>query len=146
VGQLYLQAGHLQYANACFQSVAADPDAPESLKGLNVALQAMALGDWAAASDILGKLHEQDPDDAVVANNLAASFLNAGHLKKGIDVLESVLRSSPSTVLASEPYLFNLATLYELRSASALENKVNLLIETAKWCGDGLKTSVLKLG
>ena len=38
------------------------------------------------------------------------------------------------------------ATLYELRSLTSFEKKIDLLIETAKWSGDGLKASVLKLG
>lgn len=80
---------------------------------------------------------------------------------KGIDVLEKALRHSPSSVVVAEPFLFNLckcrlcrsilgspwpaATLYELRSANAAEKKRDLLIEVAKWSGDGLKTACLKM-
>ncbi len=38
------------------------------------------------------------------------------------------------------------ATLYELRSAAGLEKKKDLLIEVAKWSGDGLKIGCLKRG
>jgi hypothetical protein len=65
--------------------------------------------------------------------------------------------------MISEPYIFNLglstihevdlvalvlfaATLYELHSKTAVGRKTKLLIAAAKWNGDGLKTSVLKLG
>ena len=37
------------------------------------------------------------------------------------------------------------ATLYELRYANAIDRKRELLVEVAKWSGDGLKTSCLKL-
>jgi trafficking protein particle complex subunit 12 len=37
------------------------------------------------------------------------------------------------------------ATLYELRSMLGFEKKRALLVEVAKWSGDGLKTSCLKL-
>ena len=39
----------------------------------------------------------------------------------------------------------DIATLYELRSAGSLDKKRALLVEVAKWSGDGLKTSCLKL-
>lgn len=62
----------------------------------------------------------------------------------------------------AEPFLFNLctliqyrnltdmligftATLYELRSAIAVDKKRDLLIEVAKWGGDGLRTTCLKM-
>ena len=37
------------------------------------------------------------------------------------------------------------ATLYELRSAIAVDKKRDLLIEVAKWGGDGLRTTCLKM-
>jgi len=59
--------------------------------------------------------------------------------------MERALKSSPSTVVVAEPFLFNLSTLYELRSAAGLEKKKDLLIEVAKWSGDGLKIGCLKM-
>ena len=77
-------------------------------------------------------------------------------------MLETALKTSPATVVVAEPFLFNLcmfffapsieqsltsnaATLYELRSATAVDKKRDLLIEVAKWSGDGLKTTCLKM-
>lgn len=37
------------------------------------------------------------------------------------------------------------ATLYELRSTAAIDKKRELLVKVAKWSGDGLKTSCLKM-
>jgi hypothetical protein len=114
-------------------------------------------------------------------NNLAVALLGQGKLKEGIQVLETALESSPSTLAMAEPFLFNLcayfpptppyptplapptfishnnltavthyalhtiATLYELRSSIAADKKRDLLIEVAKWCGDGLRTTCLKM-
>ena len=44
------------------------------------------------------------------------------------------------------PRCFSLtATLYELRSSIAADKKRELLIEVAKWSGDGLRTTCLKM-
>lgn len=48
-----------------------------------------------------------------------------------------MLRSSQTNVFT--------ATLYELHSATAIEKKRDLLIEVAKWSGDGLKATCLKM-
>lgn len=42
-------------------------------------------------------------------------------------------------------FVYMPATLYELRSTVGLEKKKELLVEVAKWSGDGLKTNSLKL-
>lgn len=81
---------------------------------------------------------------------------------QGIQILEDALHASPSTVVVAEPLLFNLgecswsqrgtvilttsaATLYELRSIVGADKKRELLIEVAKWAGDGLRTACLKM-
>ena len=67
----------------------------------------------------------------------------------------------PATIVTAEPFLFNLcechhsylvfmtdvpiATLYELRSAAGADKKRELLVAVAKWAGDGLRTTCLKL-
>jgi trafficking protein particle complex subunit 12 len=97
---------------------------------------------------------------------LAVALLGQGKLKDGIEVLETALEASPSTLAMAEPFLFNLcefafflfwlktltlsvfcskATLYELRSSIAADKKRELLIEVAKWSGDGLRTTCLKM-
>jgi len=146
IGRLYLQSGQLRLAEVCFQRVASDTSANGDLTSMNAAMQAMAVGDWESARQILEQSHKKNPVDVVIANNLAIALLNEGRLQDGIIALESVLKATPSTVLTSEPYLFNLATLYELCSTTASERKTSLLTAAAAWNGDGLKTSVLKLG
>lgn len=82
---------------------------------------------------------------------------------KGIAILEDALHTSPASVVVAEPFLFNLctsvlhssaplvrlilepATLYELRSTIGLEKKKALLVDVAKWSGDGLRATCLKM-
>ncbi|KAI9451686.1 hypothetical protein BJY52DRAFT_91219 [Lactarius psammicola] len=145
LGRVYLQAGQLDRAEAHFAAVAADAGAPESTKALNAAFLASARGEWEAASVILRELFAQDDANYAAVNNLAVALLGQGKLKEGIEVLEAALETSPSTLAMAEPFLFNLSTLYELRSSIAADKKRELLVEVAKWSGDGLRTTCLKM-
>ncbi|KAJ7759253.1 hypothetical protein B0H16DRAFT_1534981 [Mycena metata] len=135
IARIYLQSGNLGMAAHHFTIVSADADTPAAVRDMNTALMAAAEGDWVQASEVLqaGVLAE-DPENYVAVNNLCVALLSQGKLKEGIAVMEKALKASPERVVA-EPFLFNLSTLYELRSATAIENKRNLLIEVAKWSG-----------
>ncbi|KAJ7281467.1 hypothetical protein C8J57DRAFT_1297707 [Mycena rebaudengoi] len=136
VARIYLQSGNLGMAARHIAVVAEDPNTPPSLKAMNAALLAAAEGEWEQASEILkSNLLAENPDNHVAVNNLCVALLSQGKLKEGIDVMELALNSSPQSVVIAEPFLFNLSTLYELRSATAIENKRNLLVEVAKWSG-----------
>ncbi|EGN96815.1 hypothetical protein SERLA73DRAFT_184996 [Serpula lacrymans var. lacrymans S7.3] len=145
VARIYLQGGYLAMASKHFEAVNADPTAEQALKDMNAALLASAQGDWSKASDVLKTVLADDPENFVAANNLSVALLSQGKIKEGIEILEAALASSPSTVVVAEPFLFNLSTLYELRSAAALDRKRDLLVEVARWSGDGLKTACLKM-
>ncbi|KAJ7091412.1 hypothetical protein B0H15DRAFT_778509 [Mycena belliarum] len=146
VARIHLQSGNLGAAERHFALAAADPNIPPATRAMNAALLAAADGDWPQASSILhDEVLAESPDNYVAVNNLCVALLSQGRLKEGIDAMETALRASPENVVIAEPFLFNLSTLYELRSATAIENKRNLLIEVAKWSGDGLKTTCLKM-
>jgi len=145
VGRIYLQGGMIQMATKHFSLVAADPNATEDMNQMNTALLASAEGNWVEASDSLKAILEKDSDNYVAVNNLSVALLSQGKLKEGIDVLEKALKASPSSLVVVEPFLFNLSTLYELMSTPGFEKKKELLVEVAKWSGDGLKTHCLKM-
>ncbi|KAJ7066551.1 hypothetical protein C8F01DRAFT_1248551 [Mycena amicta] len=148
IARIYLQCGNLTKAAHHFEIAAAAAVSLESraMVEMNAALMAAAEGDWVQVTEILqGKPFEEGPEQFVAVNNLCVALLSQGKLKEGIAVMERALKDSPQSVVIAEPYLFNLSTLYELRSATAIENKRNLLIEVAKWSGDGLKTTCLKM-
>ncbi|KZP25536.1 hypothetical protein FIBSPDRAFT_909472 [Athelia psychrophila] len=145
IARIYLQSGYMEKALKHFAVVAADSEVTQAVKDMNAAILACAQGEWDCASELSRKLLDADPEDFAALNNLSVSLLGQGKLKEGITILESALKTSPATVVVAEAYLFNLSTLYELRSAMAVEKKKDLLIEVAKWSGDGLKTTCLKM-
>jgi len=97
------------------------------------------------ATEKLKEILEKDANNFVAVNNLSVALLSQGKLQEGIEVLEAALHASPSSVVVAEPFLFNMSTLYELRSTSGFEKKKELLVEVAKWSGDGLRTNCLKM-
>ncbi|KAF8582743.1 hypothetical protein K439DRAFT_1647465 [Ramaria rubella] len=145
IARIYLQSGHLGAASLHFAAVEADPSADDMTKDMNHAIQAAAYGNWDSAILSLNKVIQADPSNALAANNLAVAHLCSGKVVEAINVMEKALKDSPLATTATEPWLFNLSTLYELRSTTAWDKKRDLLIEVAKWSGDGLKTSCLKL-
>ncbi|KAL5492373.1 hypothetical protein ACEPAI_3820 [Sanghuangporus weigelae] len=151
IARIYLQGGNLAAAQAHFDAVDADPDAEASLKMTNAVIRAAALGDWVQAAEHARSLldtdaeREGDASDVVAANNYAVALLGQGRIREGIQVLEASLQASPSATTTTEPYLFNLSTMYELRAGLTAHRKRDLLIEVAKWSGDGLRTACLKL-
>ncbi|KAF7985156.1 hypothetical protein HWV62_7728 [Athelia sp. TMB] len=145
LARIYLQSGYISNAVTHFAIVDADPEATLAVKDMNAAILACAQGEWERAGELCRKLLDADPEDFVALNNLSVALLGQGKLKEGIAILESALKTSPATVVVAEPFLFNLSTLYELRSAMAVDKKKDLLIEVAKWSGDGLKTTCLKM-
>ncbi|KAH8833137.1 hypothetical protein DL96DRAFT_709527 [Flagelloscypha sp. PMI_526] len=145
VARIYLQSGNIPMAKKHFEAVEKCADADETTKDVNAALMACADGDWIEAEERLMKILEEDAENYMAVNNLAVALLCQGRMKEGITVLEKAMGVSPSSVLVAEPFLFNLSTLYELRSANSIELKRGLLVDVAKWSGDGLRTACLKM-
>ncbi|KAF8892259.1 hypothetical protein BD779DRAFT_1610380 [Infundibulicybe gibba] len=143
IGRVYLQGGDVGMARKHFQEALTNASAEQ--RNMDTALLASAAGEWQQATEILRDMLGNNAGNFVAVNNLAVALLGQGKLKDGIEVLETALQSSPSSVVVAEPFLFNLATLYELRSATAIDKKRDLLVEVAKWSGDGLKASCLKM-
>ncbi|KAH7070899.1 hypothetical protein BKA62DRAFT_741091 [Auriculariales sp. MPI-PUGE-AT-0066] len=145
VARIYLQSGQMDVAEKHIGIVKTDAAATESTKALNAAFLAVAKGEWLEVQRALAPYLEKDPENAAVANNLAVALLALGKVTEATEILESSLQMNPAAITAAEPILFNIATLYELRSTTATEKKRDLLIEVSKWSGDGLRTTCLKL-
>ncbi|GJE91272.1 tetratricopeptide repeat protein [Phanerochaete sordida] len=164
IGRIHLQAGDLGRAAAYFAQVSAhvaelasaradagaeaEAEADPALANLSAmcdALLACAEGRFDDAERAFVALLRGEGEAHVATNNLAVALLGQGRLKEGIYVLEQALRQSPATLCAAEPFLFNLSTLYELRSNTAADKKRELLTEVSKWAGDGLRTACLKM-
>ncbi|TCD71852.1 hypothetical protein EIP91_003195 [Steccherinum ochraceum] len=144
LARVHLQSGNLAAAAEHFAVIAQDPTASPSLKVINAALLSAAEGDWEKTANMLREIVPVgDGDDAVGEKNEEGVEEKEKFI--GIQVLENALKSSPSTIVSAEPMLFNLSTLYELRANIVSEKKRELLVEVAKWAGDGLRTTCLKM-
>ncbi|KAH9940845.1 uncharacterized protein BXZ73DRAFT_88548 [Epithele typhae] len=155
LARVHLQSGNAAAAAPHLAALAADPTLDPAQRASNAALAAAAAGDWPraeaelrallAVADALSGDGDGAKDALKATNNLAVVLLNQGRLGEAIDVLEDALRASPAAVAAAEPVLFNLSTLYELRSSAGADKKRQLLVEVSKWAGDGLRTTCLKM-
>ncbi|KAI6113032.1 hypothetical protein F5141DRAFT_1273413 [Pisolithus sp. B1] len=128
VARIYLLSGNI-------------PKAAEHFKIVASSLLCSASGDWQRAEAALREVLEQDP------RNYTLSTPDVAHrvYSQGIGLLEQAMQASPASVLSAEPFIFNLSTLYELRSSTAIDKKRELLIEVARWGGDGLRATCLKM-
>ncbi|KAG8887137.1 hypothetical protein FRB98_000446 [Tulasnella sp. 332] len=145
VARIYMDSGDIESAEQLIRRVENDPSCDNTTKEINRALLASARLDWKTAVENLRSAIQREPGNPLVANNLSVVLLSTGNLQEGIHYMETALRASPGTVGNVEPFLFNLATLYELRTASNFDKKCGLLLEIAEWAGDGLRTNCLKL-
>ncbi|KAI6041301.1 hypothetical protein EDC04DRAFT_2565901 [Pisolithus marmoratus] len=145
VARIYLLSGNISKAAEHFEIVTSCADVQAGTIATNTALLCSASGDWPRAEAALREVLEQDPHNYTAMNNLAVTLLAQGRVRDGIGLLESAMRASPASVLSAEPFIFNLSTLYELRSSTAIDKKRELLIEVARWSGDGLRAACLKM-
>ncbi|KAG9000753.1 hypothetical protein FRB95_009504 [Tulasnella sp. JGI-2019a] len=145
VARIYLDSGDIGSAEELIKRIENDPTCEETMKEINRALLASARLDWQTAVDNLRSAIHREPDNALVANNLSVVLLSTGNLQEGIHHMETALKTSPEIVGSVEPFLFNLATLYELRTAANFDKKCGLLLEIAQWASDGLRVNCLKL-
>lgn len=145
VARIYLLSGNIPKAAEHFKIVASCADVEPGTVAMNTALLCSASGDWQRAEAALREVLEQDPRNYTAMNNLAVTLLAQGKVRDGIGLLEQAMRASPASVLSAEPFIFNLSTLYELRSSTAIDKKRELLIEVARWGGDGLRATCLKM-
>ncbi|RUS20237.1 hypothetical protein BC937DRAFT_95611 [Endogone sp. FLAS-F59071] len=165
IGRLYLQLGNIDAAHQAFQQVEATVDAwereieaggtvhvdAEGIKAvketvvMNRAFNAMASGDWEQAKGILTQALERNGENLVAANNLAVCELYLGNLNGAISTLQNLLTAHPTTAGTCEPLLFNLCTLFELRSENAQERKIALMRDVGRWAGDAFGVECLKI-
>lgn len=86
------------------------------------ALLKVADGDFAVSTETWQQLMEEQPVDALSANNLAVSMLYTGHILDSRRVLEEMAGQLPGF----PGLLFNLGTVYELCTERAIDHKAEL--------------------
>ncbi|KAF9586025.1 Trafficking protein particle complex subunit 12 [Lunasporangiospora selenospora] len=155
LGRLYLQLGDLECAERVFKKVeslvqgqAADSPEFRHLQlqlTMNRALLAVTQGQWQDAKTAFEEVLTQEPENLAAANNLAACELYAGKLNDAIPRLEGLMFAYPKSAGTSGPLVFNLATLYELRTEGSMNQKQRMVIEVSKWAGDQFNVGMFKI-
>lgn len=106
---VWLRVGDMASARRCLAQ-AADVESDALLDGALAALVQLADSDYEAAATSFRALHEQFPDDAMVAQNLAVCLLYTGHIPDAKDLLSKLVDQSPPF----HSLVFNLSTVFEL--------------------------------
>ncbi|KAI8598015.1 hypothetical protein EDD21DRAFT_309984 [Dissophora ornata] len=160
LGRLYLQLGDLERAEEVFkcvedmvkghqtQSEGNQAQAQTHFKlqlTMNRALLAVTQGQWLAAKSAFEEVLVQEPENLAATNNLVVCELYAGQLNEAIPRLERLMFAYPTSAGTSEPLVFNMATLYELRTEGSLQKKQQMMVEVSKWAGDQFNVSMFKM-
>ena len=69
----------------------------------------------------------------------------AGQLNEAIPRIEKLMFAYPTSAGTSEPLVFNMATLYELRTEGSLKKKQQMLVEVSQWAGDQFNVGMFKI-
>ncbi|KAG9061429.1 Trafficking protein particle complex subunit 12 [Linnemannia hyalina] len=145
LGRLYLQLGDLVRAEEVFKEVETMVKSHRSETEqahfrlqltMNQALLAVAQGQWMSAKAAFEEVLAQEPE------NLA---LYAGQLNEAIPRVEKLMFSYPTSAGTSEPLVFNMATLYELRTEGSFRKKQQVMVEVSKWAGDQFNVAMFKI-
>ncbi|KAG0262716.1 Trafficking protein particle complex subunit 12 [Mortierella polycephala] len=154
LGRLYLQLGDLERAEEVFNEVermvkehyADAKQAHFQLQlTMNRALLDVTQGRWLAAKAGFEEVLVKEPENLAATNNLAVCELYAGQLNSAIPRIERLMFAYPTSAGASEPLVFNMATLYELRTEGSLRKKQMMLVEVSKWAGDQFNVGMFKI-
>ncbi|KAF9920742.1 Trafficking protein particle complex subunit 12 [Linnemannia zychae] len=154
LGRLYLQLGDLVRAEDVFNEVESivkirqsEPEYAHLRLQLimNRALLSVAQGHWLAGKAAFEEVLVQEPENLVAINNLAVCELYAGQLNEAIPRMEKLMFDYPTSAGTSEPLVFNMATLYELRTEGSFRKKQQVMAEVSKWAGDQFNVAMFKI-
>lgn len=118
---LWLRIGDVAAVERSIAALATNdkPLEKEILQGL----LSISRNDYENAVTILTTLHASHPTNEMVTQNLAVCLLYTGHMAQGCELLETIVNQGETF----SALLFNLATMYELRTEKAAERKAALV-------------------
>eukprot|EP01119_Soliformovum_irregulare_P022310 TRINITY_DN7614_c0_g1_i1.p1 TRINITY_DN7614_c0_g1~~TRINITY_DN7614_c0_g1_i1.p1 ORF type:complete len:443 (-),score=102.42 TRINITY_DN7614_c0_g1_i1:39-1367(-) len=145
LGRLYLQMGSVKSAIVAFKAVEtliSDPDSP--LVHMNSGYISLASDQFTTAIQHFQAVIEKNPKDLAATNNKAICLLYTCDLSGAIATLEDLIKKDPEESL-HEVIVFNLCTLYDLKSDNNADKKKAVMSVAAKFAPDSFDFSVLKL-
>lgn len=132
---LYFRIGDVEAARKCYHALSSTSSGTtEQEVEMLEALYHMAEADYAAAVTTLSSLHEKYPANELVTHNFAVALLYNGNATRASELLESLVDGDSKTGRNGPAFpglLFNLATIYELRTERARDRKVRLVERVA---------------
>ncbi|KAI5477939.1 tetratricopeptide repeat protein 15 [Pseudohyphozyma bogoriensis] len=142
--RLHLASGNMGAFDTAASTLPTDEGNSRGMRKAR-ALEKVGKAMWAEAEAEWKTLVEEDPTDAEAINNLAVILLFNAKLPEAITFLQAFLKKYPTIGYSSEPAIFNLATLLELRTEQSLSAKIGLLRGVAEWGGEELRPGAVKL-
>jgi tetratricopeptide (TPR) repeat protein len=121
---VWLQIGDMWAAKRCLTQLESN-DTTDLQTRLLQSLINIGEGNFTTAATDLQTLHEEIPEDTMIAHNLAVCLLYTGRMKEARDVLENAVNETDSVPFQS--LLFNLCTIYELCTERARDMKTRLV-------------------
>ncbi|XP_064121150.1 trafficking protein particle complex subunit 12-like [Macrobrachium nipponense] len=148
LGRLCLQLGDVTAAQDTFNQYLEHTSPPpnhDPVQGLlHSAYISIAQNAFKDATEILQQAHKINPNNGLVINNLGVCLMYTGRVSDAIKLVEGAVFSQPERFL-HEAVVLNLATMYELESSNAHQNKLKLLSLIAQHKGDSFNVAALKL-
>ncbi|KAJ4382323.1 hypothetical protein N0V86_002657 [Didymella sp. IMI 355093] len=118
---VWLRVGDLASARRCLAQ-ASDAASDALLDGALAALVQLADSDYEAAASSFRALHDQHPEDAMIAQNLAVCLLYTGHIPDAKHLLSNLVDKSPPF----HSLVFNLSTVFELCTERNRDKKAEI--------------------
>ncbi|KAG9192757.1 hypothetical protein G6011_11491 [Alternaria panax] len=118
---VWLRVGDMQSARRCLAR-ASSASTDTLVDGTLNALIQLADSDYQAATESLQALHQQFPEDAMVAQNLAVCLLYTGRISDARGILSQLVDNGPPF----HSLVLNLSTVYELCTERNREKKLGL--------------------
>jgi len=148
LGRVHLQMGNIKAAAITFKQVEnLLPDVENSvLARLNRGYISLSVDQYDVANNHFQAVIDKNeyPYNLIATNNKAICLLYSGNLSPAIATLEETINKNPEKNL-QEMIVFNLCTLYDLKSDNSHEKKKSILNLVAKFASDSFDLSVLKL-
>jgi thioredoxin-like negative regulator of GroEL len=115
---VWLRVGDIASARRCLSHTTTS----ELINATLTALIQLADSEFEDATSSFRALHEEYPDDAMIAQNLAVCLVYTGRISEAKDVLENLV----DEVAPFHSMVFNLSTVYELCTERNRDRKMGL--------------------